>query len=409
MDVQKTASESYHLYGSVQELKVSAATGKVVIEQSAVVVNFAESAGATITSAGTVLKNSTSNTSITVATQYEIKTVDQLKAFRDYVNSGVEFTVPIEIKEDIDLSNESWQPIGTAEHPFYGTINGNGKTITGLSNGTISSTKDAFTTKTTKSYGSAYGFIGLAGAPVADKTLSISNLKFADVNIALEEYGNCVGTLIGYAMDDSHFADFQGNTRKGLAKVTLHNIEVLSGKVAGNNNVGGLIGKSYATETDIENCKNGATVSAKKSVSSGRAAGIMSFTNSAKLTIKGSSNSGSVSAPKYLGGIVSVEYLENTVVDFVVKNNNNSGKLIFTGTSQNDCKAALIVNASSHNWSGVASTSKYDFGDSKSKNTSSIDKIEMPNVGDGTQKETAIYVQIAQGGTDEANGTSVTK
>ena len=298
-------------------------------------------------------------------------------------------------------------PIGSAEHPFYGTINGNGHTITGLTNGSLTSTADAFSTFTTKSYGSAYGFIGLAGAPVEGKNLVVKDLNFEDVNIKMDMFGNCVGALLGYAMDQSHFAEFQGNTNTGLAKVEINNVKVLSGIVSGNNNVAGLIGKSYSHETEMKNCSNAAEVKAKYNSNSSRAAGLISFTISPKITMSGNTNSGTVSAGTYLAGLISLNYSGgyNVACDFEILNNTNSGKLIYTGTSASN-NMAYIVNVSSKGWTEALAGSKYNFGNDTTKNVNTAPAVEMPNAG-GTK--TPVLVQTAINSTVEANGTSASK
>ena len=64
----------------------------------------------------------------------EIGTVDQLKAFRDAVNSGTSYAGnTVKLTADLDLSGEAnWKPIGNvAAYPgqaFQGVFDGNGKT-----------------------------------------------------------------------------------------------------------------------------------------------------------------------------------------------------------------------------------------------------------------------------------------
>lgn len=68
----------------------------------------------------------------------EIGTVDELKAFRDAVNSGTTYSgKTVKLTADIDLSDESnWTPIGNLvayeSRTFYGTFDGDGHTISNL-------------------------------------------------------------------------------------------------------------------------------------------------------------------------------------------------------------------------------------------------------------------------------------
>lgn len=63
-----------------------------------------------------------------------IQNAKELIAFRDAINSGIDIRL-VELEADIDMSGEeAWtSAIGnTDEHPFRGTFNGNGHTISGL-------------------------------------------------------------------------------------------------------------------------------------------------------------------------------------------------------------------------------------------------------------------------------------
>ena len=296
--------------------------------------------------------------------------------------------------------------MGTAENPFHGTIHGNNHTIKGLTNGSLTSTKDAFMTQTTKSYGSAYGLIGLAGAPTAGKTLVVKDLKFEEVNIKLADFGNCIGALLGYAMDDAHFAEFQGNTNKILDKVEVTNVKVLSGVVSVNNNVGGLIGKSYATETEMQNCSNAADVTAKYNSNASRAAGIIAFTTSPTLTIKGCSNSGTISAGYYLSGIVSLNW--KLALNFEITSNSNSGQLVSTSSDKvNKVHANYIVNCSSGSWEQAVAGARYNLGSGETLNTNTGAALSMPNAS-GYEAYTPVLAQLSASSSTEANGTSAT-
>ena len=60
---------------------------------------------------------------------YQITNAKELKWFRDTVNSGTT-DIHARLLHDIDLKNVSWEPIGTQEHPYTGTFDGNAYTIT---------------------------------------------------------------------------------------------------------------------------------------------------------------------------------------------------------------------------------------------------------------------------------------
>ena len=204
------ASHSYHEFGSVKELEVT--KGHIVLEKGSLIYDLKKAtteAGATFVSSGTVIKNSANAAGVTEAKVFEIDSLERLCALRDYVNAGMDFSgLPIEITADIDMSSISWSPIGTGEHPFNGVIHGNGHTLKGLTNGSIISTEDSFTTTTTKTYGAAYGFIAIAGSITGENcVLEITDLNLSDVSIKMGQYGNCVGALIGYAPSTADFSD----------------------------------------------------------------------------------------------------------------------------------------------------------------------------------------------------------
>ena len=179
------ASHSYHEFGSVNEL--TATKGHIVFETGSLILSVkkAESADVTFTSNGTVI-NANGIENITSATTFDISTLNQLCAFRDYVNAGFDFSnLPIEIKADIDMSNTKWIPIGTLQNPFHGTIHGNNYTIKGLTPDVAAVTSEdfSFTTSSVKSTGSAFGLIGI----VANGSIEVDNLNFSDVNIDLTQ------------------------------------------------------------------------------------------------------------------------------------------------------------------------------------------------------------------------------
>lgn len=68
-------------------------------------------------------------TSVSAFAQTEISTEAQLKAIANNL-SGTYV-----LKNDITLSDDEWTPIGTSDHPFTGTLDGQGHTIIGLTVG----------------------------------------------------------------------------------------------------------------------------------------------------------------------------------------------------------------------------------------------------------------------------------
>ena len=64
---------------------------------------------------------------------FVIQNAEQLKAFRNNVNAGNTFAgKTIKLTRDINLKNEEWTPIGTNEHPFSGSFDGQNHTVSNL-------------------------------------------------------------------------------------------------------------------------------------------------------------------------------------------------------------------------------------------------------------------------------------
>lgn len=68
--------------------------------------------------------------------EIEIANYEQLKAFAARVNGG-EKTLNAKLTEDITCTDKTWTPIGTDNESYEGTFNGQGHTITGLSNADV--------------------------------------------------------------------------------------------------------------------------------------------------------------------------------------------------------------------------------------------------------------------------------
>ena len=341
------STHSYHEFGSVKTLQVK--SGHVVIEKDSLVIEVKranDAANTSFVNNGTVIKNTSNIEGLTIATTYDISNLNQLCAFRDYVNAGMDFsTLPVEIKADIDMSTTKWIPIGTLQKPFNGIIHGNNHTLTGLNPNVEAITSDnfSFTTTSVKSTGSAFGLIGIAG----NGSVEIDNLKFNNVNIDLVQ-GQCVGALIGFAINAEKLKETSKESNlKGIEDVKINNVSV-SGNITAMKDVAGIVGKIYSTgNIEINNCVNNANVYAKTSdlnSGKGKAGGIVGFIkgieSSKNVTwkITNCTNAGTVKADaERVGGIVS--YLEFAAsktgtlsfkIDATIENCQNTGRVIQT-------------------------------------------------------------------------------
>ena len=435
---------SYHEFGSARTLTVT--SGHIVLESGSLVYELKKADGSgtsnvSFANSGTVIK-AEGITDVTTATTYDIDTLDKLCAFRDYVNAGMDFSnLPVEIKADIDMSSVSWRAIGTAENPFNGEIRGNGHTLKGLTNGNVELTEDTFTTTSTKTYGSVYGFIGIAGAKAGAKTeekfLKVSDINFSAVNIDMKG-GNCVGTLIGYAPSTNDFFNGKkfmrdnvpvGKDNKGLNGIEITNVNVDAiSSVTVLQDAGGICGKLYNQGTvKITNCVNKGKITALKNDNSGRAAGIVSYIslsgNDSHIIIDGCKNEGTISAYQYLAGIACYGFVAKTdgkgaeiqgnvgrKTSVTVKNCSNSGELIWQGSDPNGkancCRAGYIVNLGGTAFSNATSGCSYDF----TTNNTNTGKLTAPNkVGTASLKEFVCWAEYSNYEYIESNKKNATK
>lgn len=149
-----------------------------------------------------------------------ITTVDELKAFRNAVNSGTSYQYQnIYLKANLNLNDEAWTPIGDADHPFRGNFEGWGHKISHLK---VEGSND---------YAGLFGYID--GGSVRDVGVEGSG-------ISGKLY---VGGICGYL-------------KSGEISSCYSNIAV-----SGTQYVGGLCGYS---EGKIENCWHQGNVTASK-------------------------------------------------------------------------------------------------------------------------------------------------
>jgi len=146
-----------------------------------------------------------------------INSVADLKAFRDSVNAGDDYTgETVTLNANLDLSGENWTPIGTSSYPFKGTFNGNGYVI---SNMTITNGNQ---------YSGLFGKLDSA---------TIKNLGLESVSVTAS-YETDIGGLAGNA------------------KSTTISQCYVTGSVTGYAGVGGILGSTHSSsaQTIIENC-----------------------------------------------------------------------------------------------------------------------------------------------------------
>ncbi|GFZ76066.1 hypothetical protein GCM10008018_21980 [Paenibacillus marchantiophytorum] len=283
---------------------------------------------------------------ITEATAFEIKTADQLNAVRNHLGT-VSAVTYFKLVDDVDLSaysttdaGKGWEPIGTDLSPFYGIIDGNDHTITGL---TMNRSTD---------------FVGLFGQTGAGS--SIKNMKLKDVIIKGQHFsGGLVGSNNGGDISNSYVtgsvtgAEQVGGLVGSNNGGDINDSYVTGSVIGGNYYAGGLVGSNY--KGDISNCyftgdvsggsvvggmagnNNGGDIS--NSYTTGSVSGRYDFVGGmvGYNTIGDISNSyatGSVSGSGnrgYVGGLLGYNYqggISNSYATGSVRGNYNVGGLI---------------------------------------------------------------------------------
>ena len=163
-----------------------------------------------------------------------VKTMSLAK-FRNEWNTGVYASgdTTVKVLVNFSLAGSNWTPIGTFAQPFYGTFDGNGKTISGL---TFSGTAQYC------------GLIGVAGShDVEVKDLTLDEVSISNTyNSGTDIY---TGAVIGFVKQDA-------------INLTLTSINV-GGSVSSIKHTGGIVGTAYNTGTTlVDGCNTSCAISA---------------------------------------------------------------------------------------------------------------------------------------------------
>lgn len=163
----------------------------------------------------------------TEAAPYEIPDVGKLTALQTQVNeNGFSYTGKwFRLTNNIDLNNELWTPIGVDSlHFFGGSLDGGGKTISGLK------------VETDRQWAGLFGSVrGTYGVPMTMRDLTLKNgsVKFTSSGTS------CSGGLV---------AIVEGETALELRNVVAENLTV-----SGGDNSGGLLGRGRVAMTNCHN------------------------------------------------------------------------------------------------------------------------------------------------------------
>ena len=177
---------------------------------------------------------------------YIICTYEQLAMIED------DLAVSYQLASTIDADSEDdWVPIGDADTPFAGSLDGGGYSIRNL---TMDIEIDSGA-----AYGGLFGYIGSSAV--------ISNIALRDVSITIESldgssFFTCVGGLVGYNDGGTISNSYAAGPDASIS--TLSNA---STSIADDSRVGGLVG--FNNGGTINNSYAGVSVKAIASITSG--------------------------------------------------------------------------------------------------------------------------------------------
>lgn len=251
-------------------------------------------------------------------TIFNIESVDELGLLSTFTRLGTRTTAGLRFamngaESEFALGSAAWTPIGTADMPFRGELDGNGFTISDLA---------------------VYGGISYAGLFGKVDGALIHDLTLEDVNISGGDYS---GALAGMACGGS----------------TIYDIAIDDGSVSGASHVGGIIGGME--ETRLLNAYNTASVTG--SSSTGGIAGSIGYTENVGL-VSNCFNAGEINSASGGGicgtlsvipaatpaedetaitdetGIYFAYYLDSTAAAAVGANSNGTEPLAFAVTAE---------------------------------------------------------------------------
>lgn len=238
---------------------------------------------------------------------FQIETAAQLAYFAKTVNDGKWYDGEyIILKNNINLNDKEWTPIGTDSHPFRGNFDGGNHTVTRM---LISN--------------SSADYVGLFGECTRHNINSaIKNITVKDSDIHGKRH---VGAIVGYAKEiNIENCRSIGNTINGKTNVggicgyfggnpggkvsQCYN----SSKVTGNDSAGGIAG--MGDRCTAENCLNTGEIEVTTKQDKSTGGGIFGFFDDsiASASITACVNLGKVSGGDSFGGIVGSTYSKST-------------------------------------------------------------------------------------------------
>ena len=238
-----------------------------------------------------------------------IRTVEELVAFRDKVNSGLTYEgKTINVVNNLDLSSVcgedkgSWEPIGLGT-TFKGIFDGKYKTISNL----YINYNDSKTSIARGLF--AYNYGKIKNLKIKEININVTNTNtnngavYVGVIVGMNygEIANCGvenGTIIGSSLSTLQAGGVAGSLRSPGVISNCYNKVIINSTANSLNRTGGIVGQAYGKVT-IENCYNveDVTSSATRRTQVGGIVGMMYGTVSTEVPkILNSYNIGIISA-----------------------------------------------------------------------------------------------------------------
>ena len=234
---------------------------------------------------------------LTLKTECEAKIGDAYYATLAYAFAAADKTgdTVIELLDDINMTGKSWTPVSVDGYHGQGviTLNGNGKTITGLSAPLF-----------------AGGFAGKSGIVIKDLTIADADINDTTNDQGIGAFINCVDSMTRIELDNCHLKNSKivstGGARVGGligwtagyndpnngpvdTKITLTNCSVENVTIEANGSVGGLIGHAGAnpaTYHTITGCTvKDSTLKCAETEKSWRVGGLVGTANVGQITV----------------------------------------------------------------------------------------------------------------------------
>lgn len=285
----------------------------------------------------------------TEAAPYEIPDVGKLTALQTQVNeNGFSYTGKwFRLTNNIDLNNELWTPIGIdALHSFGGSLDGGGKTISGLK------------VETDRQWAGLFGSVrGTYGVPMTMRDLTLKN-------------GSVKFTSSGTSYSGGLVAIVEGETALELRNVVAENLTVSGGRSGS----GGLLGRGRVAMT---NCHNrGGSVTGSYA---GGLAG-MGYSNLQDHVLAGCTNSAKVVGKRTAGGM--------------------TGNETYSNGSYTSCANSGSISATQGYASGIAAGGSYE----RCSNSGTVTGKQAAGIASNGSKATYCSNTGAITGTDYAAG-----